>query len=62
MRRTEEYHRALITKMSPALQQNVTSMYCRWIQHVPYFSQASSSFIVTLVNNADYVLFIPQVG
>ena len=60
LRRTEEYHSNLISKMSPVLQREVTSKYCAWIKDVPYFAHARSAFVVGLVNNATFSLFIPQ--
>jgi hypothetical protein len=46
--------------MSPVLQREVANKYCGWIKDVPYFSNTRSSFIVALVNNATFMLYIPQ--
>lgn len=47
-------------QMSPLLQREVTSKHCTWIKDVPYFAQARSAFVVALVNNAQFMLFLPQ--
>jgi len=60
LRRTEEYYSSIITKMSPSLQKHVTSRYCGWLKDVPYFKNASNSFIVALMNNVTFSLFMPE--
>jgi len=42
------------------LQREVASKHCTWIKEVPYFAQARSAFVVALVNNAQFMLFLPQ--
>eukprot|EP00615_Pteridomonas_danica_P010232 CAMPEP_0114343696 /NCGR_PEP_ID=MMETSP0101-20121206/10816_1 /TAXON_ID=38822 ORGANISM="Pteridomonas danica, Strain PT" /NCGR_SAMPLE_ID=MMETSP0101 /ASSEMBLY_ACC=CAM_ASM_000211 /LENGTH=626 /DNA_ID=CAMNT_0001478579 /DNA_START=760 /DNA_END=2640 /DNA_ORIENTATION=+ len=60
LRRNEDYNENLISKMSPALQREVAGKICKWITLVPYFKNAKSAFIVSLVNASSFKLFIPQ--
>jgi hypothetical protein len=60
MRRNEEYNENIISKMSPALQREVASKFCHWINQVPYLKHATSPFIVKLVHSSEFKLFTPQ--